>query len=210
TSMAAAHKAPTVAAALALVVNAFVWGVSWWPFRQLQAHGLHPLWATAGVYLVSLTLLLAARPRALHGVASSAPLLVLLVAAGLRACPSTPRIGVMFAGGAIAASVTALVAGVGAPVAPPPQAWGVAVALSLGFLAANAALQYGASRLPAQTTSLVMLSEVVFASVTSVLAGASEPTASIWAGGAMVLGAAAWAALAQPRKPGGSGAQSSA
>ena len=28
---------------LALMVNAFVWGVSWWPFRHLQAIGLHPL-----------------------------------------------------------------------------------------------------------------------------------------------------------------------
>ncbi|HYN60066.1 MAG TPA: EamA family transporter, partial [Rubrivivax sp.] len=32
---------------LALVFNAFTWGVSWWPFRQLEALGLHPLWATA-------------------------------------------------------------------------------------------------------------------------------------------------------------------
>ena len=27
----------------ALMVNAFTWGVSWWPFRQLEAQGLHPL-----------------------------------------------------------------------------------------------------------------------------------------------------------------------
>ena len=37
---------PQVLAALALTFNAFVWGISWWPFRQLQARGLHPLWAT--------------------------------------------------------------------------------------------------------------------------------------------------------------------
>jgi drug/metabolite transporter (DMT)-like permease len=36
--------------ALALVVNAFVWGVSWWPFRQLGQAGLHPLWATTLIY----------------------------------------------------------------------------------------------------------------------------------------------------------------
>jgi hypothetical protein len=29
--------------AIALVFNAFTWGVSWWPFRQLEAAGLHPL-----------------------------------------------------------------------------------------------------------------------------------------------------------------------
>ena len=33
--------------AVALVFNAFTWGVSWWPFRQLEAAGLHPLAATA-------------------------------------------------------------------------------------------------------------------------------------------------------------------
>ena len=38
---------------LALLVNAFVWGVSWWPFRHLQAMGLHPLWATAQIYVLS-------------------------------------------------------------------------------------------------------------------------------------------------------------
>ena len=35
---------------LALVINAFIWGVSWWPLRELQGYGLHPLWATALVY----------------------------------------------------------------------------------------------------------------------------------------------------------------
>ena len=36
---------------LALLFNAFVWGVSWWPFRFLHQHGLHPLWATALMYV---------------------------------------------------------------------------------------------------------------------------------------------------------------
>ena len=39
-------------AAGALVINAFVWGLSWWPLRELQALGLHPLWATALMYFV--------------------------------------------------------------------------------------------------------------------------------------------------------------
>ena len=30
-------------AILGLLVNAFVWGVSWWPLRQLNAAGFHPL-----------------------------------------------------------------------------------------------------------------------------------------------------------------------
>lgn len=298
--MAAPEPRP-LAAALALVLNAFVWGVCWWPFRELQAHGLHPLWATAAVYLVSLAVLLAVRPRALQGLASHPQLLVLLAAAGftnvgfnwavtegdvvrvvllfylmpawstllawpllgerptapallrlaialggvvvilktadtawpvpqslpdwlavaggfsfaltnvmlrrLWAAPPAARVGVMFAGGALAAAATALVAGVAAPVLLPAPAWAIAIALALGFLVGNAALQYGASRMPAQATSLVMLSEVVFASVTSVLAGASELGTSTWLGGAMVLGAATWAALAQPA---GAGAESAA
>eukprot|EP01034_Spumella_vulgaris_P020841 gene20841-26728_t len=59
--------------------NAFVWGISWWPFRQLEAHGLHPLWATALIYAFSLACLLAVRPGAWRGFASQ-PLLWLLMA----------------------------------------------------------------------------------------------------------------------------------
>jgi hypothetical protein len=54
-------------AVLALILNAFVWGVSWWPFRQLQGHGLHPLWTTALVYAVVVAGLLALRPQAWRG-----------------------------------------------------------------------------------------------------------------------------------------------
>ena len=31
---------PTLAV-VALVFNAMVWGISWWPLREVQAHGLH-------------------------------------------------------------------------------------------------------------------------------------------------------------------------
>ena len=44
--------------AAALVFNALVWGLSWWPLRELQAQGLHPLWSTALIYLLALPLLL--------------------------------------------------------------------------------------------------------------------------------------------------------
>ena len=60
----AAPAARSAAPALALLFNAFVWGVSWWPFRHLQERGLHPLWATALVYLFSMACLLALRPAA--------------------------------------------------------------------------------------------------------------------------------------------------
>jgi len=36
------------------MLNAFVWGVSWWPFRELHGRGLHPLWATALIYALLL------------------------------------------------------------------------------------------------------------------------------------------------------------
>ena len=56
----------TLRPAGALLVNALVWGVSWWPFRELQAQGLHPLWATAGIYLLTVIALLALRPQVLR------------------------------------------------------------------------------------------------------------------------------------------------
>jgi drug/metabolite transporter (DMT)-like permease len=278
--------------ALALVLNAFVWGVSWWPFRQLQAHGLHPLWATAFVYVLSLALLLAFRPRAWRAFAGQPVLWLLLVAAGLtnvgfnwavtvgdvvrvvllfylmpawtvvlawpilgeRPTPmglarialamagvvivlkapgsawpvpesaadwlalmggfsfaltnillrklhhveAAPRILAMFGGGALLAGGAALAGmSIGAVSAPPAPdvAWaGVGVALSLGFLASNVALQYGASRLNAHASALIMLSEVVYASFSSVVLGAAEMTARIAVGGALILAAAVWSA----------------
>ena len=43
----------------ALMVNAFTWGVSWWPLRQLQDAGLHPLWATVLIYALAVALIVA-------------------------------------------------------------------------------------------------------------------------------------------------------
>lgn len=45
-----AHTSSKSLAAAALLFNAFVYGLCWWPFKQLEALGLHPLWATALVY----------------------------------------------------------------------------------------------------------------------------------------------------------------
>src|SRR5450830_225058 len=71
----------------------------------------------------------------------------------------------------------------------------LAAGLSLAYLLGNVALQYGASRLAASTTSLVMLSEVLFASASSVLLGAAELPLRVWLGGALIVAAAAWQAL---------------
>jgi drug/metabolite transporter (DMT)-like permease len=77
------------------------------------------------------------------------------------------------------------------------------LALSLGFLASNVALQYGASRLNAHASALIMLSEVVFASLSSVALGAAEMTTQIAAGGALILAAAVWSAWSSEPAHGG-------
>jgi drug/metabolite transporter (DMT)-like permease len=288
------NRSAGLAPALALVLNAFVWGVSWWPFRELHRLGLHPLWATALIYLVSLSLLLAVRPHAWRSYTREPLLWVLLAASGMTnvgfnwgvtvgdvvrvvllfylmpawtvvlawvvlgerptpasllrlviamsgvfvvlKAPDTPwpvpqsiadwlaiaggfsfaltnivlrrlrhvsppaRILAMFTGGAVLASMSGAIGmslGV-VPAIPMPQAGWVAVgmALSLGFLASNIALQFGAARLDAHASALIMLSEIVFASVTSVMLGAATMTARTWIGGALILFAAGWSALA--------------
>ena len=54
-------------AASALLLNAFVYGVSWWPLRLLQAQGLHPMWATVLIYVFALFVLALVRPQAWRG-----------------------------------------------------------------------------------------------------------------------------------------------
>jgi drug/metabolite transporter (DMT)-like permease len=68
--------------ALCLGFNAIVWGLAWWPLRQLQALGLHPLWATVLVYLVAVVAIVAARPGALRQLVRTPALWVLLLASG--------------------------------------------------------------------------------------------------------------------------------
>ena len=300
-------NASPVLPALALVLNAFVWGVSWWPFRELHQQGLHPLWATALVYILSIALLLAIRPRAWQSFRTLPLLWVLMAAAGmtnvgfnwavtvgdvvrvvllfylmpawtlvlawpllgerptalgmlrlvlalagvvivlktdgaswpvpegiadwlalaggfsfaltnillreLRDAVPEARILAMFGGGASLAVLAGLVGVSMGSVGPPPApqaAWaGVGIALSLGFLASNIALQYGASRINAHAAALIMLSEVVFASLSSVALGAAELTARTLVGGAFILAAALWSAWSDAApQPRGLGAQS--
>ena len=284
--------------ALALVFNAFVWGVSWFPFRQIEAHGLHPVWATALVYAViamamgwlrrhawlafarwrALGLLglaagftnvgfnwavtqgdvvrvvllfylmplwsvllawvfLGERPSrsalarmalALAGVAvvlktpeTDWPVPASLpdwlgVAAGfsfaltnillrrLRAAPGESRALAMFGGCALVAGLTAAAGTTLGAIAPPPlqpsaaAGWaGWAALLGAGFVFANVCLQYGAARLAASATSVIMLSEVLFASVSSVAWGAATLDGRIWAGGALIVLAALWSSFAR-------------
>lgn len=276
---------------LALLFNAVVWGLSWWPFRVLSAAGLHPLWATALMYGLALACLLVVRPSVLRQAGQYPSLWWLAIASGLtnvgfnwavtvgdvvrvvllfylmpawavllawkilgevptrmawarlvlaflgvvlvvlpsgaglaqwatglsgadalaigggfafaltnvtlrrlHQVPDPARMLAMFGGGALLA---ALGAGLGtalgtiAPLPPLATDWVlVAGILAVGFLLGNYALQFGASRLAASTTALVMLTEVVFASVSSVLLAATVLTPRTWAGGALILLAA--------------------
>lgn len=76
------NRTATLAAG-ALVLNALVWGLSWWPFRQLQGYGLHPLWATAVMYLMITACLLLFHFKAWRSFVACPPLWWLGVAAGL-------------------------------------------------------------------------------------------------------------------------------
>jgi drug/metabolite transporter (DMT)-like permease len=281
-------KAPRALPALALTLNALTWGVSWWPFRELHARGLHPLWATALIYAVavlaitlwrrgawgelwrtrSLWLLVLASGTTnasfnwgvtvgdvvrvvllfylmplwavllarwlLHEALTRAALLRVVLAlvgaavvlwpeqGGLplpRALPEwlgvlggfsfalnnvmlrreagqpeAARALAMFLGGAVVAGVLAAGLSLEGAVAAPP-AWAAGwvlggLALGAAFLASNLALQYGASRLPANVTAVVMITEVLFAAVSAVLLGAGSVTPMLALGGALIVVAA--------------------
>ena len=80
--MSTAPSRTALLAALALVFNAFVWGLSWWPFRQLEAAGLHPLAATALIYLLAVAVITLARAAAWREVLTHPALWVLVLASG--------------------------------------------------------------------------------------------------------------------------------
>ena len=248
---------------LALVFNAFVWGVSWWPFRQLHGAGVHPLWATALVFTLAVVGLLLARPgvftrtraypalwllalssgltnvafnwavtvgdvvrvvlvmvpadtslQRLVGHLSGADLLALaggfcfaLTSVTLRRLhrvPSESRMLAMFGGGALmatASACTGLLVGFVPALPAPATSWVVlALLLAAAFLLTNYALQFGAARLAAGTTALIMLSEVVFASVSSVLLAGTVLDARTVLGGSLIVSAALLATLRWPRK----------
>jgi drug/metabolite transporter (DMT)-like permease len=65
-----------------LLLNAMVWGLSWWPMRQLQAAGLHPLWATAIIFAISSGVISLRRPGAWRELLTQPPLWLILLAAG--------------------------------------------------------------------------------------------------------------------------------
>lgn len=286
-------KHPTAAAAGGLLVNALVYGLSWWPFRTLQAYGLHPLWATALMYGAVLLLLTLVQPKAWRGLLQYPALWWLVLASGMtnlgfnwavtlgdvvrvvllfylmpawsvlvawwlldekptvmamarlalaltgvalvlktpdspwpipqnpadwlalmgglsfaltnvllhrmRTTPDDSRVVAMFGGGAVTTAVVAVWGGwqgLVPDIPPLAMPWLVVAGVtSVALIAANQGLQYGAARLNAHTTALIMLSEVVIASVSSIAMGAAQFSLRELAGGCLIMlaaGLAAW------------------
>ena len=285
--------------ALALTFNALVWGLSWWPLRQLQGLGLHPLWATVFVFTLAVGVIVATRPQALRQLLRTPALWVLVLASGttnaafnwamvigdvvrvvllfylmplwavllarlllhealtrvagfrvllalggaavvlwppgggwplptsladalgvlggfafalnnvmLRRGAGHPGAGralAMFAGGVLVAGALATMLALDArmpwPPAPAPGWVLAALALALLVLLSNLALQYGASRLPANVTAVVMLTEVVFAAASALWLAGGVMTPALLIGGGLIVLAAALAALAPRSVP---------
>jgi drug/metabolite transporter (DMT)-like permease len=280
-------------AILALVTNALVWGVSWWPFRFMEAAGLHPLWSTGLMYAAVLIAVTLYQPRVWLELFASKGLWLLALASGftnvgfnwavtvgdvvrvvllfylmpawalllarwilkepislkgalrlalavmgvllilkkpdsawpipdslsdwlaigggftfaltnilirkLDNTSETGRLFAMFAGGAIIALLVAVIGQLagGVPALPALNLGTSLAVLGMGamFLMGNLALQYGASRLASSTTSLVMLTEIVFASLSSVWLGAAVLEVRVLWGALLIFSAAVWAAL---------------
>ena len=117
--------------------------------------------------------------------------------------PEEGRSLAMFAGGAlVAGALAAALAAEGAiaPVPPPALPWlALALAVTVAFVAGNLSLQYGAARLPANGTAVVMLTEVLFASLSAVALGGGVLTARLAVGGALIVAGALPAALGPGR-----------
>lgn len=66
----------------ALLFNASVWGLSWWPVRTLDGLGQHALWATSFSFLLSVIVVGALRPGAWRDLARRPSLAWMTIAAG--------------------------------------------------------------------------------------------------------------------------------
>jgi drug/metabolite transporter (DMT)-like permease len=108
--------------------------------------------------------------------------------------PQAARALAMFLGGAaVSGAVATALMAQGTVPAPPALAPGWllgSLAMATAFLAGNMALQFGAGRLPAHVTAVVMITEVLFASVSAVVLGAGELTPALVLGGSLIVTAA--------------------
>jgi drug/metabolite transporter (DMT)-like permease len=76
-------RQPVLGPVLGLLFNALAFGVSWWPLREMQLRGLHPLWATAFMYGLALVAVSLLRPQAWRGLFRHPALWWLFAASGL-------------------------------------------------------------------------------------------------------------------------------
>ena len=280
---------------LALLFNALVWGLSWFPLRHLQAAGLHPVWATMLFFAWGALLIAVWRPAVIKTVLGQPALLGLALVSGFsnatfnwgvatgdvvrvvllfylmplwaavlakfmlneqitRAAwmrmalalsgaalvlkpeglawpqfgtlsdglglmggmgfamtnvmlrqqsqqPAVSRAFAMFAGCTLLPGLLGLALAWHGSVTPWPAFhwdWGCWVLLMGGvFFASNLALQYGAAQLPVQLTSVLMITEVLFAAVSAAWLGEATLTPSILVGGGLILSAALLAARSE-------------
>jgi drug/metabolite transporter (DMT)-like permease len=118
--------------------------------------------------------------------------------------PESVRMGAMFSGGTLITAAAAVALLPSGQVALPADMswWPYALGLALCLLFSNLSLQYGAARLAANTTALVMLSEILFATASSVAMGVSELTARKLFGGLLIVFAAVLATMpTSPKEP---------
>ena len=283
---------------LSLLFNAMVWGLAWWPFKTMHAHGLVAPWATSMMYgllsLITLVLVhgcwrdllkhrvlwllalssgltnvsfnmaastgdvvrvillfylmpawtvllawrfLGERPNgsgllrlvlAFGGMAlviipqraswqsltagAALPEVLAILGGFCFACtnvilrrsfhtPSMARVLAMFIGCMAIGLLTATLGSTWGhfPAVPAPDAVWLGCLLAMAVLVAIGtwALQYGAARVPTSTTSLIMLSEVLFASGSAWLLGATELTPRMLIGGVLIITGALLAVLQQ-------------
>jgi drug/metabolite transporter (DMT)-like permease len=109
----------------------------------------------------------------------------------------------MFGGGALLPIVMGLLlSAAGHPLPVPTGAgpWiGLVLATALAYVIGNLALQYGAARLPANTTSLIMLTEVAVAAVSGAVIAGESLSLRIAVGGLLIVAAAASSLLGPSR-----------
>jgi drug/metabolite transporter (DMT)-like permease len=284
-----------IAATLAALTNASVWGLSWIPLKYLERNGVPSLWATFFVFLLCSIVVVVARrsaPRALwqnkalwwlviaaggtnacfnialaqgdvvrcillfylmpmwvvplarwllnEAITASALARVALAIAGaslvlgdgsfIAPIPKSVADWLAVAGGAFFAlnnvilrkynqtpeDARALGMFLGAVVIAPltifalsftahpmilnaaPSAWLVIIVFAVFVLIGNLALQYGAGRLPANVLSVLMLSEILVATISSWLGGEAKVTAATLIGGALIVSASLLAVFAKP------------
>jgi drug/metabolite transporter (DMT)-like permease len=275
-----------VAAALAALINAAVWGLSWIPLKYLDRNGVPSLWATLFVFLLCTIVVIVARRNAPRSLWNNKALWWLVIAAGgTNACfnialaqgdvvrcillfylmpmwvvplarwllnePVTlhalARIALALAGASLVLSEGTFIAPIphsvadwlavaggaffalnnvilrkynhtpedaralgmflGAVIIAPltifalsftahpmtlnaqPMAWLVIVAFAVFVLIGNLALQYGAAGLPANVLSVLMLAEILVATISSWLGGEATITAATLIGGALIVSA---------------------